>query len=111
MSEIIAVVKLRSTIGTEPKARKTLELLGLKAKFNCAILSKKRLPMVRRCKDYVAFGEVDKKTLDTLKAKEGDVVRLKPPIGGLKSIKRAYGSGGSLGYRGKEINKLIMRMV
>jgi large subunit ribosomal protein L30 len=111
MSDVIAVIKIRSHIGSSPKARKTMELLGLKRKFNCAILDKDRAPMVQRCKDYVAFGEIDKKTLDQLKAKVGDVVNLKPPRGGLKSIKRPFKAGGSLGYRGKEINELIVRMI
>jgi large subunit ribosomal protein L30 len=111
MSGAIAVIKIRSHIGSSPKARKTMELLGLKRKFNCAILGEDRLSMVQKCKDYVVFGEIDKKTLDALKAKVGDVVGLKPPKGGFRSIKRPFKAGGSLGYRGKEINELIMRMV
>ena len=40
------------------------------------------------------------------------VFRLRPPRKGFKgSIKRPYKDGGELGYRGKEINKLIKRMV
>ncbi len=38
--------------------------------------------------------------------------RLHPPRGGFKrSIKRHYGAGGELGYRGKAINELILRML
>lgn len=37
--------------------------------------------------------------------------RLHPPKGGFKgSVKKPYGAGGELGYRGKAINELIMRM-
>ena len=111
MRDVIAVIKIRSHIGSSPKARKTMELLALRRKFNCAILSKDKIPMVKRCKDYVAFGEIDKKILDQLKAKVGSVVNLKPPKGGFKSIKRPFQDGGSLGYRGKEINELIKRMI
>jgi large subunit ribosomal protein L30 len=40
------------------------------------------------------------------------VFRLHPPSGGFKgSIKKPYGAGGELGYRGKEINDLIRRMI
>lgn len=35
------------------------------------------------------------------------VFRLHPPKGGYRTIKRAFSEGGSLGYRGKEINALI----
>ncbi len=39
--------------------------------------------------------------------------RLSPPIGGFEraGIKKAYAEGGVLGYRGKEINKLISKML
>ncbi|UCD14292.1 MAG: 50S ribosomal protein L30 [Thermoplasmatales archaeon] len=37
--------------------------------------------------------------------------RLSPPKKGYKGIKRSFANGGALGYRGKEINKLIERMV
>ena len=111
MSELVAVVRLRSDIGTSPKARRTMELLGLKSIFSCVIIKKDKLPMVQRCKDYVTFGEVDKETMDMLKAKEGEVIRLKPPVGGLGSKKKQFKRGGSLGYRGEEIKKLLSRMV
>ena len=37
--------------------------------------------------------------------------RLSPPKKGYKSIKRSFTKSGALGYRGKEINKLIGRMI
>lgn len=38
--------------------------------------------------------------------------RLHPPEGGFKrTTKRAWNDGGELGYRGKEINRLLRRMV
>ena len=39
------------------------------------------------------------------------VIRLHPPLKGYEGIKRAYTVGGALGYRGKEINKLLGRMI
>lgn len=39
------------------------------------------------------------------------VFRLHPPKKGLISIKHPYGHGGDLGYRGKAINELLLRMV
>ncbi len=39
------------------------------------------------------------------------VFRLHPPIGGYRTIKRAYKVGGSLGYRGKDINSLLEKMI
>ena len=39
------------------------------------------------------------------------IFRLNPPKKGYKGIKRAYTKKGTLGYRGKDINKLIERMI
>ena len=39
------------------------------------------------------------------------VFRLNPPKKGYEGIKRSFANGGALGYRGKEINKLIERML
>lgn len=39
------------------------------------------------------------------------VFRLSPPRKGYEGIKRAYPAGGALGYRGKDINGLIKRML
>ncbi len=38
--------------------------------------------------------------------------RLHPPRGGFKgSVKKHYGVGGELGYRGSDINRLVLRML
>ena len=39
------------------------------------------------------------------------VIRLHPPKGGFEATKRGYHEGGSLGYRGKDINALLSRML
>lgn len=39
------------------------------------------------------------------------VIRLHPPRIGYEGIKRSYKEGGALGYRGKDINELIKRML
>lgn len=39
------------------------------------------------------------------------VLRLHPPRGGYEATKRGYAQGGTLGYRGKDINPLLVRML
>jgi len=39
------------------------------------------------------------------------IFRLNPPKNGYEGIKRSFKNGGALGYRAKEINKLIEKMV
>lgn len=50
---------------------------------------------------------IDIKTIKDLKP----VFRLHPPRKGYKGIKIPYRMGGALGYRGKDINDLIRRMI
>jgi large subunit ribosomal protein L30 len=54
-------------------------------------------------------------TLKKLKFKEipnvKPLFRLDPPRKGYESVKRAYTKKGTLGYRGKEINKLLEKML
>jgi large subunit ribosomal protein L30 len=39
------------------------------------------------------------------------LLRLHPPVKGLRAIKRGYHDGGDLGYRGAAINDLLVRMI
>jgi len=39
------------------------------------------------------------------------VIRLHPPKGGYECVKTSFRSGGSLGYRGKDIERLIEQMI
>ncbi len=39
------------------------------------------------------------------------VLRLHPPVKGLRAVKRGYNDGGDLGYRGQAINELLERML
>ncbi len=96
--------------------------------------------MIRKVKDYVSYGEISDENLKMLISKrgrkEGDkkltseevekvfseikssrkpeikpVFRLTPPSGGFrKSIKQHYPQG-EVGYRGKEINTLLVKMI
>ncbi len=55
----------------------------------------------------VTKGETGYKDLAGIKP----VIRLHPPKKGYKGVKRSYSTGGALGYRGKEINELLERMI
>ncbi|MEM2122246.1 MAG: 50S ribosomal protein L30 [Candidatus Bathyarchaeia archaeon] len=58
----------------------------------------------------IASGDISLEKL--WKAGINPVFRLHPPKGGFKNtIKRAYGSGGELGYRGPDIKNLINKMI
>ena len=55
----------------------------------------------------VAKGDIKYSDLKGIKP----IIRLHPPRKGYEGIKRAYTTGGALGYRGKKINDLIKRML
>ncbi len=64
----------------------------------------------------MGFDEFSKKLIEG-KIKLTDVpgikpfFRLKPPTKGFKNTKKEFSLGGDLGYRGKEINELLKRMI
>jgi len=55
----------------------------------------------------VCANKVNLSKIDGLKP----VFRLNPPKKGFRTVKRAYTIGGTLGYRGKDINALLERMM
>ena len=54
--------------------------------------------------------EDDKANLSSVKNLQ-PVIRLHPPRGGFENVKKSYRAGGSLGYRGKDIEALLERMI
>ncbi len=115
----IAVILLRGTIKANGKVKETLKLLNLQKKNSCVILDDNpvNMGMVKKCKDYVTYGEISTETLEELKKKRGKEKQkhyaLHPPIGGFerKGTKKSYSEKGSLGDRGEKINDLIKKMM
>lgn len=105
---MLAVIRLRGSVGVKHDIENTLKMLGLKRKHAMAILPRTDalLGMIRKAENLVTWGELDDELLGKLPKK----ARLKPPPKGFKNIKKPYPKG-DLGYRGKEINELIKRMM
>jgi len=139
---MLAAIRLRGRVGVRKEIQDTLKLLGLRKKFSCCVVPEEKtyLGMLKKAKDYITYGEIEKETLKELiekrfkrtptnlrkigNAKSPEEIlnkvlqekislhfSLHPPKGGLKSIKLGYKQGGDLGYRGKAINELIKRML
>ena len=151
-----AAVRVRGIVNIKPDIKKTLQLLNLTRVNHCVILpeDKSTKGMLQTAKDYITWGEIDKKVLTKLIQErgklEGDksltdvhlknatsydsidklsdaiinnkfkykeipsvkpIFRLNPPKKGYEGIKRSFVKKGALGYRSKEINKLIERMI
>lgn len=132
----VAVIRIRGNVAIKTTISDTIKMLGIFRKNSCAIidLDATKKGMLQKAKDYITWGEVDEDTVSLLKEKrksaDGDhgkadlnkggedkqprmVFRLNPPRKGFerKGIKVPFTTGGALGYRGKNINDLIRRMV
>jgi large subunit ribosomal protein L30 len=139
----IAVIRVRGDIGVNKKIKDTLKMLRLYRKNYCVVLpyNPSYLGMVKKIKDYVTYGIINKEVYDLLikergeeyKGRETDdkgkinykkfiningkkikpFFRLNPPQKGFgrKGIKKPFSIGGALGDRKEKINDLIMRMV
>lgn len=112
----LAVILIRSNIGSSQEVKDTLKMLNFRRKNNCIVLEKKPEleGMIKKIKDIVTWGEVSEETLKEMeKRKKGKVYHLHPPRRGYgrKGIKVPFKVGGGLGYRGDKINDLIKRML
>jgi len=141
---MIAIVRIRGEINLERDVKETLSRLRLRKKYSCVVIAKpknEQLGMIRKVKNFVAYGEINEEMLGKLleargkaadKKKKVDLkiavkeiasgkkpeelnlkpfFRLHPPRGGIES-KKHFGVGkGVLGDNKEKINSLIERML
>ncbi len=107
---MLAVIRLKGHALVRKEVEDTLKMLSLKRTHTLAILPRTDsiLGMIKKAENIVAWGEIDDELAKQFNDKK--IIRLKPPKKGLKSLKNLYPKG-DLGYRGKEINELIRRML
>lgn len=101
-------------------------MMRLQQRNACVIMREDQLGMVKKVKDFVAYGEIDAETEKLLAEKRGEKTtdkdgkttlkryfRLNSPKKGYgrRGIKRSFNKSGALGYRGTAINDLIKRMI
>ena len=134
-NKLVAVVRVRGRIGVRRTINETLSRLNLD-RVNCLALvfgTPSNLGMIKKCTDFVTFGEINSEVLGRVLKKKGakatkeDIdalisgekrakevlklpIRLKPPRHGFESTKLSYPNGGAVGYRGEAINDLLKRM-
>jgi len=119
----LAIIRLRGTDDVNNKIESTMRMLKLHKKHVCSVYDNtpEIKGMAEKCKDYVTYGELDDDTYKLLVEKRAvkingkiqNYFHLQPPRGGFgsKGIKAAFTNKGALGYRGKEINALIKKMI
>lgn len=140
---MICVIRIHGMVGLKKKTAETLNRLRLRRKYSCVVLNptEEQMGMIKKLRDFVAFGEINKSTLEKLIVKRGKLTdkskkieakkiaeglmnkkshwaldlkpffRLHPPRKGIDS-KKHFGVGkGVLGDNKKKINELIERML
>lgn len=121
----IAVIRIKGQVGLDRDINETFDRLRLRRKYVCVVFenpSEVELGMIKKVKNFVAFGEITKDTYEELKKKRGikdpnnkgqlkPFFRLHPPRGGIDSKKHFGVNKGVLGNNKEKINDLIMRML
>lgn len=117
---MIAIIRISGRVNIEKGVKETLDRLRLRRKFICVVLenpTKEQIGMIKKVKDFTAYGEISQETYKKLIEKRGKKVkgelkpffRLHPPRGGIKS--KEHFPKGVLGNHREKINDLIERML
>ena len=138
---MICIIRIRGRVGLNKDINETLNRLRLRKKYSCVVLNakKEQLGMIKKVKDFVAFGEISDKMFEKLIEARGKVVdkskkidaknivseikkgkkyqelnlntffRLHSPRKGINA--KIHFPKGVLGNNREEINKLIERML
>ena len=83
------------------------KLIGEKELTDEYIKSSTSFGNIEKMSDAIIENKIKFKEIPEIKP----LFRLNPPKKGFEGIKKSYKNGGALGYRGKEINNLIERMI
>ena len=77
---MLGAIRIKGRIDISAKNKKTFDLLRLRKKFACSIYNptKENKGMLHRVRNYVAYGEIDEKTLRELVLKRGRLKGNKP---------------------------------
>jgi large subunit ribosomal protein L30 len=123
---MICIIRISGDVKVREEARETMMRMGLTRKYSCVVLQKPTavdLGMLKEIKDFVAFGELDDATYKELIEKRGKkfkektkVFRLHPARGGMNTkqhyaLEKGNIKRGVLGNHGKDINKLVRKML
>jgi len=67
-NKLIAVIRIAGLVKIRKDIEETLNRMRLRRKYSCVLFrpTKDSLGMIKKVKDYIAYGEIDKKTLTNL---------------------------------------------
>jgi large subunit ribosomal protein L30 len=100
-----AIIKLRGSVGIRPEIKSTMKLLRLHRVNHCAVVEENAYykGMIKKVKDYVAWGEISEDMLEGLLKNRGrleggkrlteEYLRENTPFGSFKELAHALYSG------------------
>jgi len=122
--KLLVAIRIRGIPKSEKNFDHTMNLIKLNTTNSAVVLpdSEVNRKMLRSVNHYVTWGELSdgallakmSKIANAQKTRSGMlVVRLSPPRGGhaRKGVKKAFSTGGALGYRGAKIAALVEKMM
>ena len=73
MTKILAVIRIRGTVGINKEAKDTLKMLRLNKRNHAVIIDDRpsNMGMLKKITEYVTWGEIDKETLEYLLKRRG----------------------------------------
>ena len=114
---MIIVIRIAGMVNVPKLTQETLYRMKLRRKYSAVILEDnvENEKMLLRVRDSIAYGKLNKETLEKLKSirgnKDKSFFRLHPPRGGIDSKKHFGVDKGVLGDNKDKINDLIVRML
>ncbi len=105
---MICAIRIHGMVGLNKDVVETLYRLRLRRKYSCIVLetpTKEQLGMIKKVRDFVAFGEINEETYKELKEKRGKMQGTKSPTSspnksGTKDINTLYPKGHEKGTSG-----------
>jgi len=85
---MICIIRIRGRVGLKKEINETLDRLRLKKKYTCVVLKgkKEEIGMIKKVRDFVAFGEINDNTFEKLIEKRGQLIDKKKKKDNSKDI-------------------------
>ena len=96
-NKIICIIRIRGQIGLDKDVEETLHRLRLRRKYSCVVLTptREQSGMLKKVRNFVAFGNISKETLEKLIEKRGQPIEKKKKIDVKKAVE-AFEKGNTL---------------
>ena len=118
---MLCIIRIKGRVGINKDIEETLSRLRLRRKYVCVVLekpTKEQLGMLKKVRNFVAYGEISDESYKKLKEKRGqkdskgkmkEFFRMHPPRGGIKS--KLHFPKGVIGNNKEKINDLVEKML